>query len=59
MLIGDVRLALRASNVIACAMLFLLGYAFGHYAGFRPWSMGLAMTAVGGALVGVAILLGG
>jgi hypothetical protein len=40
-------------------MLFLLGYAFGHYAGFRPWSMGLAMTAVGGALVGVAILLGG
>jgi VIT family len=59
MLIGDVRLALRASNVIACAMLFLLGYAIGHYAGFRPWSMGLAMTAVGGALVGVAILLGG
>jgi hypothetical protein len=56
---GDVRLALRVSNVIACAMLFLLGYAFGHYAGFRPWSTGLAMTAVGGALVGVAILLGG
>jgi hypothetical protein len=58
-LAGDVRLALRASNVIACAMLFLLGYAFGHYAGFRPLSMGLAMTAAGGALVGVAILLGG
>jgi VIT1/CCC1 family predicted Fe2+/Mn2+ transporter len=57
--VGDARLALRLSNAIACAMLFLCGYAFGHYAGFRPWRMGLAMTAVGGALVGVAILLGG
>jgi VIT1/CCC1 family predicted Fe2+/Mn2+ transporter len=59
MLIGDPRLALRISNVVAVAMLFLCGYAFGRYAGVRPWTMGLAMVAVGTALVGVAIILGG
>jgi hypothetical protein len=40
-------------------MLFVCGYAFGHYAGFRPWAAGLLMVAVGAALVGVAIALGG
>jgi hypothetical protein len=43
LLIGDARLALRASNAVALAMLFLCGYAFGRYSG----------------LVGVAIALGG
>jgi hypothetical protein len=59
MLIGDPRPALRISNVVAVAMLFLCGYAFGRYAGVRPWTTGLAMVAVGTALVGVAIILGG
>ncbi len=58
-LIGDARLALRLSNAVAIAMLFVCGYAFGHYAGFRPWATGLSMVAVGAALVGVAIALGG
>jgi hypothetical protein len=57
--IGDARLALRISNAIAIAMLFLCGYAFGRCAGFQPWAMGLSMVAVGAALVGVAIALGG
>src|SRR5262249_27631945 len=57
--VGAPLLALRLSNVVACAMLFACGYAFGRYAGSRPWSMGLAMVAVGAALVGVAIALGG
>ena len=57
--IGDARLALRVSNAIAIAMLFLCGYAFGHYAGLRPWPMGLAMVAVGGVLVAITIALGG
>jgi VIT1/CCC1 family predicted Fe2+/Mn2+ transporter len=57
--VNDVRLSLRISNAVACAMLFVCGYAFGQRAGFRPWAMGLAMVAVGGALVGVAIVLGG
>ena len=40
-------------------MLFLCGYLFGRYAGFRPVAMGFSMVALGAALVGVAIALGG
>jgi VIT family len=57
--IEDARLALRVSNGVAIAMLFLCGYMFGRYAGFRPVAMGLSMVALGGALVGIAIALGG
>jgi hypothetical protein len=59
LLISDARLALRVSNVVAITMLFLCGYAFGYRTGYRPWSMGLSMVVGGGALVGVAIALGG
>jgi hypothetical protein len=59
LLIGDARLALRLSNAVAIAMLFVCGYAFGRCAGFRPWTTGLSMVAIGAALVGVAIALGG
>jgi hypothetical protein len=58
-LIGDVRLALRLSNAVAIGMSFVCGYALGRCAGFRPWATGLLMVAVGLALVGVAIALGG
>jgi VIT family len=57
--IGDAWLALRVSNAVAIAMLFLCGYAFAHYAGLRPWPTGLAMVAVGGVLVAITIALGG
>ena len=56
---SDARLALRASNAVAIAMLFLCGFTFGRYAGFRPVAMGLSMVALGSAFVGVAIALGG
>ncbi len=59
MLIGDGRSALRASNVVAIAMLFLCGYAFGHRSGRGPWVTGLSMVAFGCVLVAVAIALGG
>jgi len=59
MLIDDVRLALRLSNGIAIAMLFVCGYAFARFAGIHPWIMGLLMVAIGTALTGVAIALGG
>ena len=58
-LIGDARLALRLSNAVAIGMLFVCGYALGRCAGFRPWAADLLMVAVGAALVGVAIALGG
>jgi VIT1/CCC1 family predicted Fe2+/Mn2+ transporter len=59
MLIGDARLALRVSNVVAIVMLFMCGYLFGQHAGLRPWATGLSSVAIGGVLVAVAIALGG
>ena len=59
MLIHNPKLALRVSNGVGIVLLFLTGFRFGAYAGYRPWRMGLSMVALGGALVGVAIALGG
>jgi VIT1/CCC1 family predicted Fe2+/Mn2+ transporter len=56
--LDDVRAALRISNAIALALLFLTGFTFGRHTG-RPWSVGFAMVAVGVALVWIAIALGG
>jgi VIT1/CCC1 family predicted Fe2+/Mn2+ transporter len=57
--IEDARRALRVSNAIAVGMLFLAGYAFGRSAGHRPLAMGVVMVILGGAMVGITILLGG
>ena len=57
--IHDARTALRISNVVAIAMLLLVGYAFGQYAGHRPWRMAIAMVLLGAAMVGTTISLGG
>lgn len=52
-------IALRVSNAVAIALLFGAGYALAGYAGLRRLPTGLAMVAVGAAMVGIAILLGG
>jgi hypothetical protein len=52
-------LALRASNAIAIAMLFLTGYAFGRITGRHPWIMGVSMVILGAILVGITMALGG
>ncbi len=59
LLFAEARLALRVSNAVAIALLFLCGFMLGRYAGFRPMSMGLFVVALGGAMVAVAIALGG
>ena len=59
LLTADARVALRISNGIAIVMLFMTGYAFGRYAGYRPWRMGFGMATVGSVLVAIAIVLGG
>lgn len=59
MLTQDAMLALRISNGVAILMLFLCGYSLGRYAQHRPIGMGILMTVVGVALVGVTIALGG
>jgi VIT1/CCC1 family predicted Fe2+/Mn2+ transporter len=58
-LIEKAKPALRVSNGIAIAMLFLTGYAFGRHAGHRPLAMGISMVILGGAMVAVTISLGG
>ena len=56
---NDVTLALRISNAIAIAMLFVCGYAFARHSGLAPWRSGLLMVGLGCAMVAVAIALGG
>jgi hypothetical protein len=57
--VSDVALAMRVSQGIGLTMLFLNGFALGHYAGFGAWRWGLAMLAIGVALVSLVIALGG
>ena len=52
-------LALRVSNFLLIAMLFVVGHRWAEYARTNRLRAGLAMVAIGLALVGVAILLGG
>ena len=56
---SDVHSALRISNAVAIVMMFACGYAYARGTGLRPWLTGLVMVAIGFALVGVAIALGG
>ena len=51
--------AMRVSNAIAIAMLFVTGWVFGNITGRRPWLVGIAMVAIGAVLVGMTIALGG
>jgi VIT family len=51
--------ALRVSNAVAVAMLFMTGYTYGRLTGFRPVGTGISMVALGAALVGITIALGG
>jgi VIT1/CCC1 family predicted Fe2+/Mn2+ transporter len=51
--------ALRVSNAVAIALLFILGYSFGRITGRRPWTMGISMVILGTILVGICLLLGG
>jgi hypothetical protein len=53
------RFALRVSNFLLIAMLFVIGQKWAQYAGTNRLLTGLVMVAVGLVLVGIAILLGG
>jgi len=53
------RPALRVSNAVAVAMLFLTGHQLGKYAKYHPIRLGLMMVAIGIVLVGLTIALGG
>ena len=55
----DAMRALRISNAIAIALLFLCGFFFGREARMNRWVAGLAMVLIGAVLVAITIALGG
>jgi hypothetical protein len=57
--IQDAQRALRVSNGVAVASLFVAGYYLGKATGVRAWLLGLAMVVLGAVLVAITIALGG
>ena len=57
--IDDPALALRISNAILLALLFVVGYRAARRTLARPWIVGASFVALGLALVLVTIALGG
>jgi hypothetical protein len=58
--ITDIEIALRTSNSIAVALLFLVGTGLGRHMKWAPyWVTGLCVALVGAILVSITIALGG
>jgi hypothetical protein len=59
LIIKDPMVAMRASNIVALALLFFTGYKLGVYSGYNKWLLGFIVAALGVALVLLTIALGG
>jgi hypothetical protein len=59
LLIDEAHLALRVSNAVLLAILFVTGYWWARYTLDKPWIVGLSFLVGGTSLVLVAIALGG
>jgi len=59
LLVRDVQLASRLSNLVALVMMFAAGALLARYGGFRPWRTGLGVMLLGVVLVAIAIAFGG
>jgi len=57
--IDEAWLALRVSNGMLLALLFIIGFRWARYTTIDPWRAGLVMLLFGGLLVAIAIALGG
>ena len=57
--IDDARLALRVSNAVLLALLFVAGFHWARYTTARPAVTGLVFLVFGAALVAMTIALGG
>lgn len=55
----EIGVAMRASNAVAIAMLFGMGWALGKHTGQSGWRGGVAMVCLGLVLVALTIALGG
>jgi hypothetical protein len=51
--------AMRISNAIAIAMMFMTGYTYGRLTGYHPLRVGIAMVVLGAIVVSATIKLGG
>jgi len=51
--------AMRVSNAVAIAMLFITGVAYGRCVGRSPWVFGISMVVLGSVLVALTMALGG
>ena len=59
LLFAEAGFAMRASNAVAIAMLFGMGWTLGKHTGRSGWGAGLAMVCLGLLLVAITIALGG
>lgn len=59
LLIDDARLALRVSNAVLLALLFIVGASWARHTESKPWLVGTIFLLCGTALVLAAIALGG
>jgi hypothetical protein len=59
LLVRNEELALRLSNLLLVALLFVAGYRWATIIDADPWRTGLTLVGLGLALVAIAILLGG
>jgi VIT1/CCC1 family predicted Fe2+/Mn2+ transporter len=55
----DADLALHVSNWLLILLLFIVGYAWGHYTEARPWRAGLIVLLLGVCMVLIVVVLGG
>jgi VIT1/CCC1 family predicted Fe2+/Mn2+ transporter len=59
MLVEELRLAMRLSNLVALVTLFAGGWMLARYAGGSVWKSGFGMAGIGAALSAAIIALGG
>jgi len=59
MFIHETAHALRLSNLLSIATLFVCGHVLGRHARSNAWGFGFTMAAIGIALVAVIVALGG
>ena len=58
-LIEPPHLAVVASNIVAFAVLFIVGYTWARHTNIRRTMFGAALVVMGAAIVGISLILGG
>jgi len=58
-MITDLAVAARAPNLVARAMLFVIGYEWARYTNRNRFRTGIAMGVIGSVIVSITVALGG